>query len=60
MFLGEVALGKEYNIQVGDGSLTCAPKGYDSIVARGHYEPGERSSFFQTILFCLLSVEKFL
>ena len=40
MFLCEVALGREHNIQVGNGSLACAPKGYDSIVARGQTEPG--------------------
>ena len=41
MFLGEVALGKEHCITVGDGRLTQAPKGYDSIVARGQTEPGK-------------------
>lgn len=51
MFLGEVALGKEHNIKVGDSSLTCAPKGYDSIVARGRTEPGKQL-FFLTILVC--------
>ena len=46
MFLSEVALGKEHNIKVGNGSLTCAPKGYDSIVARGNTEPGKYSVLF--------------
>jgi len=41
MFLGEVALGKEHCITVGDCRLTRAPKGYDSIVARGQTEPGK-------------------
>jgi len=40
MFLTEVALGNEHYIKVDNGSLTCAPKGYDSIVARGRTEPG--------------------
>jgi len=39
MFLAEVALGKEHSITADDHSLTKAPKGYDSIVARGHTEP---------------------
>lgn len=41
MFLVEVALGKESSIKECDCSLTKAPKGYDSIVARGRCEPGE-------------------
>lgn len=40
MFLNEVALGKEYTITQDDGSLTQAPAGYDSVVARGAMEPG--------------------
>jgi hypothetical protein len=40
MFLNEVALGKEQHISTGNGSLTQAPKGYDSIVAKGRTEPG--------------------
>ncbi|XP_066950265.1 protein mono-ADP-ribosyltransferase PARP3-like [Macrobrachium rosenbergii] len=39
MFLVEVALGKEHSITQCDGSLTKAPNGYDSIVARGQSEP---------------------
>lgn len=41
MFLNEVALGKEKHITVDDWQLTQAPQGYDSIVAKGHTEPGE-------------------
>ena len=41
MFLVEVALGREFHIKHVDGSLTRAPDGYDSIVARGLTEPGE-------------------
>ena len=44
MFLSEVALGKEHDIKVGDGSLIRAPQGYDSIVARGRTEPGKNNS----------------
>ena len=40
MFLNEAALGKEHHITMGDGSLKAAPKGYDSIVAKGRTEPG--------------------
>jgi len=39
MFLNEVALGKEHEIDADDSSLVTAPKGYDSIVARGWVEP---------------------
>ena len=44
MFLNEVALGEEHHIIRGDGSLTTAPSGYHSIVAKGQTEPG--------VLFC--------
>jgi len=44
MFLSEVALGKEHNIKRDNCTLTCAPKGYDSVVARGHTEPGKHGS----------------
>ena len=40
MFLNEVALGKEKHIAMDDPSLVQAPEGYDSIVAKGHTEPG--------------------
>ncbi len=40
MFLNEVVLGKEYQVGVGNGGYVAAPKGYDSIVAKGHTEPG--------------------
>ena len=43
MFLCEVALGKEKGITADDSSLKAAPKGYDSIVARGRTEPGDLS-----------------
>ncbi|XP_073501215.1 protein mono-ADP-ribosyltransferase PARP3 [Phyllobates terribilis] len=39
MFLNEVALGNEYHITTDDSSLRVAPKGYDSVVARGITEP---------------------
>jgi poly [ADP-ribose] polymerase len=39
MFLAEAALGKEHSITRDDSSLKAAPKGYDSIVARGQKEP---------------------
>ncbi|HEY5924633.1 MAG TPA: WGR domain-containing protein, partial [Kofleriaceae bacterium] len=39
MFLAEGALGKEHSITRDDSSLKQAPKGYDSIVARGQKEP---------------------
>jgi len=39
MFIDEVALGKSYEIEVDDSSLTKAPKGYDSVLAQGWTEP---------------------
>ena len=42
MFLNEVALGNEFSLFRDDGSLKSAPSGYDSVVARGRTEPGER------------------
>lgn len=39
MFLAEVALGKEHSITRDDSSLKAAPKGFDSVVARGRTEP---------------------
>jgi poly [ADP-ribose] polymerase len=39
MFLNEVALGKQHIITQDDSSLRIAPKGYDSIVAKGWTEP---------------------
>lgn len=41
MFLGEVALGKEYHITMDDPSLKSPPPGFDSVIARGQTEPGE-------------------
>lgn len=40
MFLVEVALGRESSITQCKCSLTKAPNGYDSVVARGSCEPG--------------------
>ena len=40
MFLSEVALGREKHILMEDWTLTQAPAGYDSIVAKGRTEPG--------------------
>ena len=39
MFLAEAALGQEHHITKDDPSLTQAPAGFDSVVARGHTEP---------------------
>ncbi|XP_078065469.1 protein mono-ADP-ribosyltransferase PARP3 [Mustelus asterias] len=39
MFLTEVALGKEYSIFQDNSRLKSAPKGFDSVVARGTTEP---------------------
>lgn len=39
MFLAEAALGREHTLLSDNSSLKAAPKGYDSIVARGHTEP---------------------
>jgi len=39
MFLNEVVLGKEHHIAQDDPSLREAPKGYDSIIAKGWTEP---------------------
>ena len=39
MFLAEAALGKEHHINRDDSSLREAPKGFDSIVAKGRTEP---------------------
>ncbi|XP_034340058.1 protein mono-ADP-ribosyltransferase PARP3 isoform X1 [Arvicanthis niloticus] len=39
MFLGEVALGKEYHITMDDPSLKSPPPGFDSVIARGQTEP---------------------
>ncbi len=40
MFLNEVALGKEHEVTGGCSGFVAAPKGYDSVVARGRTEPG--------------------
>jgi poly [ADP-ribose] polymerase len=39
MFLVEAALGKEHHITRDDSSLRAAPKGFDSIIAKGSGEP---------------------
>ena len=39
MFLAEAVLGKEHYIASDDSSLTAAPSGFHSVVARGHTEP---------------------
>lgn len=44
MFLVEVALGREKSIQECDSSLTKAPPGYDSVVARGRCEPDPKKN----------------
>ncbi|GAV09038.1 hypothetical protein RvY_18641-2 [Ramazzottius varieornatus] len=51
MFLNEVALGKEYEITRDDSSLKEAPKGHDSVVARGQFEPGQNIVHFPHRLF---------
>ena len=50
MFLNEVALGKEYEIVQDDSSLIEAPEGYDSVVARGQFEPGKKYSSNPTVM----------
>ncbi|RXG56805.1 Poly [ADP-ribose] polymerase 3 [Armadillidium vulgare] len=49
MFLTEVALGKMKFITSVDCSLTSAPDGYDSIVARGQSEPDPKKDRKWTI-----------
>lgn len=39
MFLVEAAMGKTNDITRDDSSLRCAPKGFDSVVARGRQTP---------------------
>lgn len=41
MFLAEVALGREHHITINEPSLKQPPPGFNSVVARGHTEPGE-------------------
>lgn len=41
MFLNEVVLGKEHSITLDNPSLKSAPKGFDSVIARGCTEPGK-------------------
>lgn len=42
MFLTEVALGKQYCITCDEPTLQQPPDGYDSVLACGRTEPGER------------------
>ncbi|KAM6981378.1 protein mono-ADP-ribosyltransferase PARP3 [Aplochiton taeniatus] len=49
MFLNEVALGKERTITKDNSSLTKAPAGYDSVVARGRVEPDPSKDIFITL-----------
>lgn len=44
LFLVEVALGKEKSITQCDSSLTKAPAGFDSVVARGSSEPDPKKN----------------
>ncbi|XP_062970245.1 protein mono-ADP-ribosyltransferase PARP3 isoform X1 [Cynocephalus volans] len=39
MFLGEVALGKEYHITTDNPNLKCPPPSFDSVIAQGLTEP---------------------
>ncbi|CAB9514117.1 polymerase 2 [Seminavis robusta] len=43
MFLVEAALGKEHEILTDDPSLTAAPTGYDSVLAKGRTQPPEEA-----------------
>ncbi|EDV21941.1 uncharacterized protein TRIADDRAFT_59442 [Trichoplax adhaerens] len=49
MFLAEVALGKEHSITRDNSSLIAAPKGHDSVVARGKTEPDPKKDVTITI-----------
>ena len=53
MFLNEVVLGKEHEIIRDDSSLRKAPDGYDSVVARGHTEPGECLLYLSMMLYII-------
>jgi poly [ADP-ribose] polymerase len=44
MFLNEAALGKEHIITMDDYQLTSPPAGYDSVLAKGRTEPGNKNS----------------
>lgn len=48
MFLNEVALGNEFSLYQDNPSLKSAPGGYESVVARGRTEPGERKKRGET------------
>ena len=49
MFLNEVALGKHHVITRDDPSLTIAPKGCDSVLAKGMTEPDPKEDTHLTI-----------
>ncbi|KAM4740490.1 protein mono-ADP-ribosyltransferase PARP3 isoform 1-T2 [Anableps anableps] len=49
MFLGEVALGKEFTITEDDSTLKKAPAGYHSVVARGQVEPDPSKDIIVTL-----------
>lgn len=49
MFLAEVALGKTNDITRDDPTLTKAPSGYDSVVARGWKHPDPKSEIVKKI-----------
>lgn len=54
MFLVEAALGKEHHITRDDSSLRAAPKGFDSIVAKGYGEPDPKQGFDCEVLLKLI------
>lgn len=54
MFLNEVALGKEHSITRDNSSLVKAPAGHDSVVARGHTEPGQLIIAFIYLLLVII------
>jgi len=53
MFLNEVALGKQHAIHNDDPSLRKPPKGFDSVLAQGHVEPGRSLTLCSTQFFIL-------
>jgi len=48
MFLAEATLGKEHHIDRDDSSLVAPPKGFDSIIAKGHTEPDPKKDITRT------------
>lgn len=57
MFLNEVALGKEHHIIKDNSSLTKPPDGFDSIIAKGHTEPG-KWIISKNVILCSVLVKK--